>query len=317
MLTLSILIVASHPVVHVLTLLINRRIIMREYAKVPSHFWIDDMGHQMRDLGREAQLTAIYLITNAHSNMIGIYYLPVAFISHETGLPFDEALKALQNLCEIGFCSYDKKTEYVWIHDTAFDQVSLQLVLNDNRIRAVNDTYAALPDLPFLQAFYDKYHQAFFLKARQKKRGGSEALAMTLLSQKQKQEQKQEQKKKQKEKDFMSGKPDVISLKSFSFEQAPKQTALKSQAIQILQFLNEKTGRAYRLVDTNLKLIEARLKSGATLRDCFQVIAKKTREWKNDAKMAEYLRPATLFNATKFEQYVGELVLTMPDKKTV
>lgn len=290
---------------------------MREYAKVSSHFWIDGIGHQMRDLGREAQLTAIYLITSAHSNMIGIYYLPVAFISHEIGLPFDEALKALQSLCEIGFCSYDKKTEYVWIHDTAFDQVSLQLVLNDNRIRAVNDAYAALPDLPFLQAFYDKYHQAFFLKGRPKKGGGSEALAVTLLSQKQKQEQKQEQKKKQKEKDFMSGKPDVVSLESFSFKEVPKQTTLKSQAIQILKFLNEKTGRAYRPVDTNLKLIEARLKSGATLRDCFQVIAKKTREWKSDAKMAEYLRPATLFNATKFEQYVGELVLAMPDKETV
>jgi uncharacterized phage protein (TIGR02220 family) len=94
----------------------------------------------------------------------------------------------------------------------------------------------------------------------------------------------------------MSGKPDVDSQ-------------FQSQAQEILEFLNEKTGREYRPVDTNLKLIIARLKSGATVGKCFQVIAKKTREWKNDPKMAEYLRPATLFNATKFEQYIGELVL--------
>jgi uncharacterized phage protein (TIGR02220 family) len=58
-----------------------------------------------------------------------------------------------------------------------------------------------------------------------------------------------------------------------------------------------------------LKLITARLKTGASVADCRQVIAKKTREWQGNPKMDEYLRPATLFNATKFEQYVGELVL--------
>jgi uncharacterized phage protein (TIGR02220 family) len=99
----------------------------------------------------------------------------------------------------------------------------------------------------------------------------------------------------------LSGRPDIVPLKSQNFE-------LKKQAIEILNFLNSKTGRVFRPVDTNLKLIIARLKSGATMSNCRQVIAKKTREWKDNEKMVEYLRPATLFNATKFEQYVGELV---------
>ena len=72
---------------------------------------------------------------------------------------------------------------------------------------------------------------------------------------------------------------------------------LKTQALEILQFLNEKTGRAYRPLDANLKLIIARLKTGASVMDCRQVIAKKTREWKGDSKMSEYLRRVTLFNA--------------------
>jgi hypothetical protein len=38
------------------------------------------------------------------------------------------------------------------------------------------------------------------------------------------------------------------------------------------------------------------------------VIAKKCREWLHDEHMNEYLRPATLFNRTKFAQYQGELV---------
>jgi uncharacterized phage protein (TIGR02220 family) len=87
----------------------------------------------------------------------------------------------------------------------------------------------------------------------------------------------------------------------------PDIRALRQQAVEILNFLNEKTGRNYQPLAANIDLIVARLKDGATVEDCKQVIAKKARAWKGDAKMDEYLRPATLFNRTKFAQYQGEL----------
>ena len=80
---------------------------------------------------------------------------------------------------------------------------------------------------------------------------------------------------------------------------------LQDEAIQILTFLNSKTGKNYRTVETNLILVRARLKSGASSDDIRGVIARKVREWKG-TEMEKYLRPATLFNATKFEQYIGE-----------
>ncbi len=285
---------------------------MRDYAKVPSQFWISEKGRLIKKLGIEARLISIYLVTNSHATMIGVYYLPVSFIAHETGLSLEGAFEGLQSLISIGFCSYDDVTEYVWIHDTAFDQVSFQLTPNDNRIKAVNEAYQDLPELPFLQAFYEKYHHAFFLNEVRKNRYFDEAPLKPLLSQEQKQEQEQEQKKKK----DMLGNSKIPSVDFLSSRKEPKKISLKLQAIKILNFLNEKTGRAYRLVSTNLKLIEARLQSGATECDCFQVIAKKTREWKGNAKMAEYLRPATLFNATKFEQYMGELVLSPEEGET-
>lgn len=82
---------------------------------------------------------------------------------------------------------------------------------------------------------------------------------------------------------------------------------LRDNAKIVLSFLNEKTGRNYRAVDTNLKLIEARLRSGASVQVCKSLVAKKVREWENRVEMEPYLRPATLFNATKFEQYLGEI----------
>lgn len=79
-------------------------------------------------------------------------------------------------------------------------------------------------------------------------------------------------------------------------------------ALEVLNFLNAKASRAYRPTRANLDMIRARLRDGATVADCKQVIAKKTREWGTDDKMAQYLRPLTLFNRSKFDQYTGELV---------
>jgi uncharacterized phage protein (TIGR02220 family) len=84
-------------------------------------------------------------------------------------------------------------------------------------------------------------------------------------------------------------------------------TALASKqqtALELLEFLNLKAGRSYRPVEENLRFIRARLNT-VTPDDIRGVIARKTREWLN-TDMAKYLRPATLFNATKFEQYMGE-----------
>ena len=82
---------------------------------------------------------------------------------------------------------------------------------------------------------------------------------------------------------------------------------LRKQAVEVLDFLNAKTGRGYKPVPANVDMIVARLKDGATVEDLRAVVAKKCREWSADEKMAEYLRPATLFNRTKFAQYEGEL----------
>ena len=82
---------------------------------------------------------------------------------------------------------------------------------------------------------------------------------------------------------------------------------LRVDAIHVLHFLNEKTSRNYRDVDANLKLIEARLRSGASVQDCKSIIGRKVREWKDDAKMNVFLRPKTLFIPSNFEQYLGEL----------
>lgn len=103
-----------------------------------------------------------------------------------------------------------------------------------------------------------------------------------------------------KENPLLSGKPDP--------DQSNGKKKLSEACAEVLQFLNEKTGRNYRPVKANIGLIAARLKEGATVVECRQVIAKKCREWRDDPKQEIYLRPKTLFNATNFANYQGELV---------
>ena len=277
---------------------------MREYARVSPKFWINLQGREIKKMGVEAQLIALYLITNPHANMIGVYYLPITTMAHETGISYEDTLKAIEQLIECDYCSYDETFEYVWVHEMAIDQVGIQLKINDNRVKAINDLVEGLPELNFVSHFISKYSIKFYIHSTNAIHLSDQGALKSLPSQ-----EKEEDQEKNQEQEDMSGKPDVYPLNNFLFEQPSSHLpSLNSQALEVLNFLNEKTGRAYRPVDSNLKLITARLKTGATVMDCRQVIAKKTREWKANIKMAEYLRPETLFNAVKFEQYIGECV---------
>ncbi len=81
---------------------------------------------------------------------------------------------------------------------------------------------------------------------------------------------------------------------------------------RILDYLNIKTGKQYKPVASNLSLINQRLKEGHTVSDCMWVIDSKTKEWLTDEKFNKFLRPATLFNASKFNNYIGEKGSTRP-----
>jgi len=79
-----------------------------------------------------------------------------------------------------------------------------------------------------------------------------------------------------------------------------------------LDYLNQKAQSNFRPVPANIKLIESRLKEGATVEEMKRVIDTMVAKWMDDEKMREYLRPSTLFNATKYSQYSG---LAAPKQK--
>lgn len=74
----------------------------------------------------------------------------------------------------------------------------------------------------------------------------------------------------------------------------------------IIKYLNEKTNRNYSSKSTaNRKFVAGRLKEGYTEKDLKKVIDTMCSKWLIDPKMNMYLRPETLFNATKFQTYIN------------
>ncbi|WP_102980139.1 conserved phage C-terminal domain-containing protein [Chryseobacterium scophthalmum] len=76
---------------------------------------------------------------------------------------------------------------------------------------------------------------------------------------------------------------------------------------EILNFLNEATGSKFREIKSNISKIKALLQQDFTKEQIIEVIQLKVIQWKNNPKMAMYLRPRTLFSNENFENYINEI----------
>lgn len=84
---------------------------------------------------------------------------------------------------------------------------------------------------------------------------------------------------------------------------------------EIISYLNEKTGRGFRNVDANKKLIKARWNEGFKVEDFKTVIDNMVTNWSgkifNGVPAENYLQPKTLFS-NKFDNYLNQKPITRP-----
>ena len=126
---------------------------MRDYGKISPSFWTGKTGKAIKAGGQEAVVVAMYLMSSPHSNMIGLYYLPMMYLAHETGMGLEGASKGLQRVCEAGFCSYDEVSEVVWVHEMARYQIADELKANDLRTKGVQREIDSVPENPLFPHF--------------------------------------------------------------------------------------------------------------------------------------------------------------------
>jgi hypothetical protein len=169
---------------------------VRDYAKTSPRFWTGETGRLIRKFGAPTQVIAFYLFTCPNSNMIGLYYLPLPTLCHETGSTLEGASKALLSLSEVGFAYYDEESELVFLPNMAREQIGDRLMKKDNRHKAVLRELEQFRKSSFFNDFLHIYRHSYELHdvvPNDQVRRASQAPSEPLRSQEQEQEQKQKQ----------------------------------------------------------------------------------------------------------------------------
>lgn len=92
-------------------------------------------------------------------------------------------------------------------------------------------------------------------------------------------------------------------------EEKPLKVVWTEETKHIIDYLNKRTGKKYSVkTKKTAQLIHKLLDNGFTVEDFERVIDIKCKQWLNNEKMNQYLRPRTLFSE-KFEDYLNEALV--------
>ena len=263
---------------------------MREYGQIQCSFWTDP---DIQSLSDHAKVLATYLLTGPHSNGIGCYRIPDGYILADLSWSRETVSKGFDELFQIGFSVRCKASYFVLIHKF----LRFNPIPNPNAAKARVKEFNLIPNkvsvynglVDSLETYGTHWPNGFLNGIERVPEDLPDNKTITRPEQDHDQEQDHDH---HHDHTLLSEKSDDIKKNEV--------------AIRILDYLNSVTGKKFRPVESNLKLIRARFKQKYTAIDMMAVIDRKAQEWMG-TQFETYLRPATLFNDEKFNQYVGEL----------
>ena len=242
------------------------------FKTINETFWTDP---DIAELKPNEKLLFIYLITNPHSHFTGIYHLPEVFMVHETGLNSDAIFKGRSTLEQRLLIMYDLKKSVVWVRNMMKYQRFGKM--SENQKISVINQLSTLHNSLLINNFLDKYPNLELEDIK-----GWSTFEQELVK---------------------GSYTDIGTDIGTGIDKDSE--SLKTFCNDIISYLNEKTKGEYKVVTSNTKLIGARRKEGFTLDDFKKVIDNQTERWLNDPENNKYLRPETLFRASKFQGYLN------------
>lgn len=75
---------------------------------------------------------------------------------------------------------------------------------------------------------------------------------------------------------------------------------------KFIEWFNQKSGKRFKNVESNRKIIRARINEGYSKPELAKVVEFKSKQWKDDPKMNPYLRITTIFAPSHFGNYLNE-----------
>ena len=103
-------------------------------------------------------------------------------------------------------------------------------------------------------------------------------------------------------------------IPGLSFQQSVAKVS-PSDVTEIIEHLNQKTGKNFMpKAQAHRNVITARLREGYSKTDLITVVDNMSAAWGHDSKWSKFLRPSTLFQASKCDNYLNWFAGS-PEKK--
>ena len=249
------------------------------YRTIRPKFWTDSKVSE--NFTVEDRYMFLYLLTNPHTTICGVYEISFKQMIVETG--YDEARirKILDRLINVhGVIDFDSETrEIIILHWSRYNWSS-----SSSLLAGVRKSAAVIKNTRFKEyvlALVDGRETVY----RPSIDGQETSVPVTVTV------------------------TDTVTNKdNDSGEETDKNNGPKESGTiaEIIDYLNVKIGSHYKPgTPGTVRLIKARMKEGFSTKDFRTVIDKKVSSWGTDPKMQQYLRPETLFGS-KFESYLNE-----------
>lgn len=116
---------------------------MSDFGKLEARFWQRGTGKRLRG-DKAAQVLAMYLMSCESARALGLFYLPWALVTSETGLTDAEARAAFARLETEGFAFYDHAEELAWVPGMAIRRVGEEVKDGDKKRAGVVRDFLAL-----------------------------------------------------------------------------------------------------------------------------------------------------------------------------
>lgn len=130
---------------------------MSKYS-VDEKFWSGETGRELKMLGKDAQLLALFLITNPMANPLGLYNFTIEHVVRYLPMSVDEARLAMDALIGVDFVSYNDDTGMVFVHNMVSYQNGFNLKVTDTRLVSIHNKLRELPaNEPLVQKFKAMY----------------------------------------------------------------------------------------------------------------------------------------------------------------
>ena len=295
------------------------------YRKIDNAFWRDD---KVKNLNVETRHLFMYLLTSPHCNMIGAYYLPLPYIladlytndellgngSEGYRNPFETVSKGIDTLSQAGLITYDTVNSMVVIHNF----IKYNRPDNANVIKSAIKLFLELPQTPAL------YKTGYYLELYAAEKNikfenpintpkleplpnGIETVSKGYRTQEQEHNRNSSTEQEQ---EYLYREATTVAplhLPEIPQDDPPldKNTELRAKAAEVVLYLNLISKRNYDAKNkTTIAPILARLRDGATVEQCKQVIDTKSKD-PFFKKNPQHMKTKTLFG-TKFYDYLQE-----------